>query len=140
MGHTVSTRFRVIGTLLVIAAAAIAYQVFSGTGSQPLDQSSFYDAVAEGQVEAVTIAADSIGYEIRGLAQLEERAETLTRVAEALLLHETLAAEQIATLVRGEPLQLTPQTSADSREQIEAARQGEEAHFPLLPEPGPQPA
>jgi cell division protease FtsH len=71
---------------------------------------------------------------------LEERAETLIRIAEALLVHETLAAEQIATLVRGEPLQLPPRTSTDSRERIEAARQGEEPRFPLLPEPGPQPA
>ena len=33
---------------------------------QRLDQSDFYEAVAEGQVEEVIITADSIGYEIRG--------------------------------------------------------------------------
>ena len=59
---------------LAIAAAVIAYQAFDGSDSQPLDQSSFYDAVAEGQVEEVTIAADSIGYEIRGLLRSDESA------------------------------------------------------------------
>jgi cell division protease FtsH len=72
MGRTVSNRLRVIVTFLVIAAAVVAYQVFSGTGSQLLDQSSFYDAFAEGQVEEVTIAADSIGYEIRGQLRSDE--------------------------------------------------------------------
>jgi cell division protease FtsH len=61
-----STRLRIIVIFLVIAAAVIAYQVFSGTGRLSLDQSSFYNALADGQVEEVTIAADSIGYEIRG--------------------------------------------------------------------------
>ena len=81
---------------------------------------------------------------------LEERSDTLTRVAEALLVHETLTGEQIARLVRGETLRLTPETSADSREQIEGARQDEQARhvrkkavgdgLPLFPEPGPRPA
>ena len=54
--------------LVVIAAVAIGYGVFSGAGNQRqrLDQSDFYEAVAEGQVEEVIITADSIGYEIRG--------------------------------------------------------------------------
>jgi hypothetical protein len=81
---------------------------------------------------------------------LEERTETLTRVAEALLVHETLAAEQIAALVRGETLQLTPETNTGGRERIEATRQDEEARhkgkkavgdcLPLLPKPGLGPA
>jgi cell division protease FtsH len=58
---------------------------------------------------------------------LEERAEALTRVAEALLVRETLAAEQIASLVHGEPLHVPAETSADGRERIEAAREREEA-------------
>jgi cell division protease FtsH len=73
---------------------------------------------------------------------LEERAETLTRVAEALLLHETLAADQIATLVRGETLPSTPEPDTDGRRRIEATPRDEEAGhcLPLLPEPGPRPA
>jgi cell division protease FtsH len=81
---------------------------------------------------------------------LEERADALTRVAEALLVHETLTAEQIASVVQGEPLRVTPETGADGRERIEAAREREEARdrrrksvghgLPLLPAPGPRPA
>ena len=73
---------------------------------------------------------------------LEERAETLARVAEALLLHETLTAEQIAMLVRGETLPLTPETNTDGRQRIEATPRDEEARhcLLLLPEPGPRPA
>ena len=60
-------RIIVIG-LVVIAAAAIGYRIFSVAGNQRqrLDQSDFYEAVAEGQVEEVMITADSVGYEIRG--------------------------------------------------------------------------
>ncbi len=45
-------RIIVIG-LVVIAAAAIGYGIFSVAGNQRqrLDQSEFYEAVAEGQVE-----------------------------------------------------------------------------------------
>ena len=42
---------------------------------------------------------------------LEERAEALILVAEALLVHETLSAEQIASLVGGRPLDVQPETS-----------------------------
>ena len=35
------------------------------------------------------------------------------RIAEALLVHETLTAEQIASLVAGRPLGMTPETSRD---------------------------
>ncbi len=83
---------------------------------------------------------------------LEERADALTRVAEALLVHETLTAEQVASLAQGEPLFATPETSKDGLEQIEAAREREKARdarkraagpgdlLPLLPEPGLRPA
>ncbi|MDB4324722.1 ATP-dependent zinc metalloprotease FtsH [bacterium] len=62
---------------------------------------------------------------------LEERTEALTRVAEALLEHETLAAEQIGALVRGEALPLTPEMKTDGRERTEATD-----FLPLVPEPG----
>jgi cell division protease FtsH len=73
---------------------------------------------------------------------LEERAEALTRIAEALLVHETLSARQIASLVRGEPLRVAPETSTGGRERIEATREREDARdgFPLLPDPQPRPA
>jgi cell division protease FtsH len=81
---------------------------------------------------------------------LEERAEALILVAEALLVQETLTAEQIASLVQGDLLSLTPETSADGRERIEAAREREEARdgrrksvgegLPVLPDPRPRPA
>jgi cell division protease FtsH len=73
---------------------------------------------------------------------LEERAEALTRIAEALLVHGTLVAEQIASLVRGEPLRVIPVTSTDGRKRIEAERDREEAGdgLPLLPDPRPRPA
>jgi hypothetical protein len=58
--------------LIVVAATILAYRFFSSPGSRPLDQSSFYDALAEGQVEEVTITADSIGYEIRGQFHSDE--------------------------------------------------------------------
>ncbi len=81
---------------------------------------------------------------------LEEQADALTRVAEALLEHEVLDAEQIAALVNGEPLPMRPERSTDSRVRLEAAREetgdsmkhatkaGEGLH--LLPQPGRQPA
>ena len=54
--------------LVVIAAVVIGYQIFSTASSQRqhLDQSSFYDAVAEGQIEKVTVTGDQVGYEIKG--------------------------------------------------------------------------
>ena len=54
---------------------------------------------------------------------LKEQADALTRVAEALLEHEVLDAEQIAALVKGEPLPMRLERSTDSREQLEAARE-----------------
>jgi cell division protease FtsH len=52
--------------LIVISAAALVYRLLSTTESHSLDQSSFYDAVAEGRVKEVTIAADGIGWDIHG--------------------------------------------------------------------------
>ena len=73
MGRTMSVRPRVVAIfLIVIAATVLAYWFFGTPGGRPLDQSSFYDAVAQGRVEEVTIAADSIGYEIRGRLYSEE--------------------------------------------------------------------
>ena len=76
----------------------------------------------------------------------------LAALADNLLAHETLDAEQIAMLVRGDALLVTPEASPDSREQVEAARERNKARdggkravrvgdgLPLLPEPGPRPA
>jgi len=73
---------------------------------------------------------------------LEERAKTLTRVAEALLVHETLAAEQIATLVRGEALQPAVEQSVDGREQHDGAdrKRNFGKGLSMFPEPGLRPA
>ena len=73
---------------------------------------------------------------------LEKRAETLTRVAEALLVHETLTAEQIAALVRGEALQPAAEPSIDGREQHEGADRKREVGkgLSVFPEPGLRPA
>jgi cell division protease FtsH len=80
---------------------------------------------------------------------LEEQADALTRVAEALLEHEVLDAEQIAALVKGEPLPMRPERSTDSREQLEAADEtGDSTEHAaragdglrMLPQPGRQPA
>jgi cell division protease FtsH len=73
---------------------------------------------------------------------LDERTEALTRVAEALLVHETLAAEQIATLVRGEPLQPAAEPGIDGREQHEGADRKREVGkgLSVFPEPGLRPA
>ena len=54
--------------LVVIAAVVIGYKIFdtASTQRQHLDQTSFYEAVADGEVQEVTITGDSVGYEIRG--------------------------------------------------------------------------
>ncbi len=81
---------------------------------------------------------------------LEEQADALTRIAEALLEHEVLDGEQIAALVKGEPLPMKPERSADSREQLESPREetGDSAKpatragdgLRMLPQPAKQPA
>jgi cell division protease FtsH len=73
---------------------------------------------------------------------LEERTETLTRIAEALLVHETLTADQIATLARGEALQPAVEPSVDRREQHEGEGRKREVARSLsrVPEPGLRPA
>jgi len=83
---------------------------------------------------------------------LTERANAVIRVAEALLVHEVLAAEQVGSLVEGEPLSVNPDTGAGGEERIDAARRNEETGkarkeavpagdcLPMLPEPRPRPA
>jgi len=53
-------------SLILVAAAILAYRIFNGTGSQRLDQSSFYDVVTEGRVKTITMVPDGIGFEIQG--------------------------------------------------------------------------
>ena len=73
---------------------------------------------------------------------LEDRAEALTRVAEALLVHETLAAEQIATLVRGEALQPIAEAGIDGRQPHEgvSGKRDLGKGLPIFPKPGLRPA
>jgi cell division protease FtsH len=54
--------------LVVIAAVVIGYQIFSTASRQsgPLNQTEFYDFVAQGVIESVTISGDAVGYEISG--------------------------------------------------------------------------
>ncbi len=60
--------------LVVIAAVAIGYRIFSAAGNQrQLDQSDFYEAVAAGQVEEVTITGDGVGWEIEGKLHSDDR-------------------------------------------------------------------
>ena len=73
---------------------------------------------------------------------LEERADTLTRIAEMLLVHETLTSDQIATLVRGEALQPIVEPSTDGQELDDGAGRKRESGkgLGLLREPGLRPA
>ena len=73
---------------------------------------------------------------------LGERAETLTRVADALLVHETLTADQIATLARGEALQPAVEPRVDGREQHDGADRKRNAGkgLSMFPKPGLRPA
>jgi hypothetical protein len=57
--------------LILVAAAILAYRIFSATGSQRLDQSNFYDAVTERRVRTITMVPDGIGLEIRGTLNSE---------------------------------------------------------------------
>ena len=54
--------------LVVIAAVVIGYQIFNTASGQrqPLDQSSFYEALEDGQIQEVTITGDQVGFEIKG--------------------------------------------------------------------------
>jgi cell division protease FtsH len=78
---------------------------------------------------------------------IEENADTLSRIAEALLEREVLDAEEIATLVRDEPLPARPVPVEEAapraaREAIEQPQEGRgKAEKPsVLPQPGNQPA
>ena len=64
----------IVASLIAIAAVILAYRGFNATGSQRLDQSSFYDAVRAGRIRAVTMVPDGIGVEIRGTLSAEDAA------------------------------------------------------------------
>jgi len=59
-------RKAVLIVLFSAAAVVLAYRSFHATGSQRLDQSSFYASVAQGRVKEVTLIPDGNGFEIRG--------------------------------------------------------------------------
>ncbi len=54
--------------LVVIAAVVIGYQIFStaSSGRQQMDQTSFYEALARGEIQEVKITGDTFGMEIDG--------------------------------------------------------------------------
>jgi len=109
-----------------------AEQIFLGKEiSQHRDYSEATAAEIDREVRTIVMSCYDEAHRI-----LEERAETLSRVAEALLVHETLAAEQIATLVRGEALQPT------RRDQHDGADRKREVGkvLSMFPEPGLRPA
>ncbi len=58
--------------LVVIAAVVIGYKIFNTANSarQQLDQTAFYDAVADGSVKELTITGDSVGYGDPGQVQV----------------------------------------------------------------------
>jgi cell division protease FtsH len=61
----------IVISLILVAAAILTYRIFNATGSRRLDQSSFYDVVADGRVETITMVPDGIGFEIRGTLSSE---------------------------------------------------------------------
>jgi len=73
---------------------------------------------------------------------LGEQGQALNRIAEALLVHETLSAEQVESLVLGEPLRVAPETSEGGRvaEETESEHKTVGKGLPLLPDPRPRPA
>ncbi len=75
---------------------------------------------------------------------IQEHADALERIAEALLEREVLDADQIAALVRGEPLGEPPEpteTQASPDEGTTSTSQDKpDKHPGVLPEPGNQPA
>ena len=64
--------------LVVIAAVVIGYQIFSTASRQsgPLNQSEFYDYVAQGVIEEVTISGDQVGFDITGKFKTPVPSET----------------------------------------------------------------
>jgi cell division protease FtsH len=87
-----------------------------------------------------------VGYgTARGI--LEQQADALTRVAEALLEREVLDAEEIAALVKGEPLPVKPPVKPSDEDAAVAAEGTAPVAKPkkdegpgVLPAPGNQPA
>jgi cell division protease FtsH len=54
--------------LVVIAAVVIGYKIFEGASAHQsqIDQSQFYEYLAQGNIQDVTITGDAVGYQIRG--------------------------------------------------------------------------
>ena len=54
--------------LVVIAAVVIGYQIFStaSSGRQQMDQTAFYEALDDGDIQEVNITGDTFGMEING--------------------------------------------------------------------------
>ncbi|MDH3786186.1 MAG: hypothetical protein OEV00_12775, partial [Acidobacteriota bacterium] len=52
----------------IIAVAFIGYRLFEAksVSSQPMDESDFYLAVADGEIHEVRVTGDQFGYEIEG--------------------------------------------------------------------------
>jgi len=115
-----------------------AAQIFLGKEiAQHRDYSEATAAKIDEQIKKIVMSCYDEAHRI-----LEERAETLTCVAEALLVHETLTADQIATLVRGEELPPTVEPSVDGQELDEdAGLEREVGKGPgMFREPGLRPA
>ena len=63
--------------LVVIAAVVIGYKIFdtASTQRQQIEQSAFYDYLASGDIDEVTITGDAVGYEIQGRLKGGQRAD-----------------------------------------------------------------
>ena len=102
-----SVRSKVVLIALISAAAGavLAYRSFNAPGSQRLNQSSFYDAVAQGRVKEVTLVPDGIGFEIRGTLNPERTdpdGQPVTRFTTYVLAEPNL---QKALREKGVPVQ-----------------------------------
>jgi len=93
-----------------IAAVLIGYKIFATASSQrqQLDQTAFYAAVADGDVQELTISGDSVGFEIRGKFKAPRNGPTgqpiktfTTYVVKDEDLHEKLREQGV--VVKAEP-------------------------------------
>jgi len=138
MARKMVTEWGMSESLGPLAYGKPAGQIFLGKEiAQHRDYSEATAAEIDREVKKIVMGRYDEAHRI-----LEERTETLTRIAEALLVRETLTADQIATLVRGEALQPAVEPSIDRREQHEAADRKREVARSLtrFPEPGLRPA
>ncbi len=87
------------------------------------------------EVKSIVMA----GYN-RARTILGDQSAALDRIAEALLEREVLDAEQIATLVRGEPLAARPEAPPPAEAESEPLRARAPERPGVIPEPGKQPA